>query len=437
MKSLLKSIFFSTLLAFAQSSFSQDLEVSKEYSIIYGSSPNIESSAESIVGVSSFVFDQVNTTIEEVDERGLRFLLRFTNLTFLQLYAGGLAYGTLMHEQFGHKSRANEFGLPLELKYNFPGLGGDFYFPVSQDIPSLQRQLVVGAGFEASSFIAFHATKSMYKNEYSGTYIGWYFMAGKVIEGALTSQMDIVPFLEDPNRYYATNTRLSRNPIPNDPLAYLLALTESYGYFDDFLDSQEPWVQRVDDMTLYTDNTFINDQNERIKKTQLLAAIDPSNLYALYGTFIYLFKGTLFMKPFMPKINGISFMPSVRANYGELGAENYFDLYMKLPKKLFISFNYRSGGNMFHLVRGGGIEFENINIKQLQLGVQFDYWKNQRQGSNNINFLLKNRYTPNEKVSMYASFGYKSEGFLMGKPFQGGFYGYFGIGINMRYMARQ
>ena len=32
----------------------------------------------------------------------------------------------------------------------------------------------------------------------------------------------------------------------------------------------------------------------------------------------------------MFKINTVSFMPSVRATYGELGAENYFDMFFRI-----------------------------------------------------------------------------------------------------------
>ncbi len=412
----------------------QDSLISRYYELSYGTQPNMESAAESIISSSSLVFDLVNAPIEKMQNRPLRFLARLTNYSFLQLYAGGMLYGTVMHEQFGHFSRAREFRLPLELQYNFPGLGGDFLFPVDQKVPALQRQIVVGAGLEATSFLAYRAVQSMYENDYSGSYVGLYLLAGKLIEGALTSQMDISPFLEDANQYYSRNSRLSRNPTPNDPLAYILALTESYGYYDDFIDPESIWVQQFDDMTIYTQNEFIHDQNRRLKRAFLLSALDPALLSFLHGTFAYFVQGSTFIKPLMFRIKDVSFMPSIRANYGELGAENYFDLFLKIPNLPFLNVYYRSGGNMIHKLWGAGLEIKSFRINQLLLNCQLDYWKNERLDNNNFNILMKGRYSFDKNpFSISLALANKSEGLLMGKPYAKGFYGYIGMGVQLQY----
>lgn len=415
--------------------FTQESLIQRYYETSYGTLPNLESGATSVLGLSALAFDQTNYLIEnKVENKLLNIASRIANFTFLQLYLGGLFYGTFLHEQFGHHARASEFGLPLELQYNFPGLGGDFLFPVDYKVPAIKRQIVVAAGFEATSLLSFKALQGLYGRDYSGSYVGLYLLSGKLIEGILTIQNDIQPFLEDANAYYARNKRLMQNPVPNDPLAYLLALTENYGFYDDFIDRESTWVQRLEDMTLYTQNDFIVDQNRRMKTAFLLTALDPALLYFLYGSYKYLVKGDLFIKPFMFRIKGVSFMPSIRANYGELGAENYFDLFFKPNDAPPFNIYYRRGGNLFDKISGFGFEIRKVEYKQFVFEGQLDYWRNGRERTDNFNLYLKGNYAiiP-EKLLLTAGIGYKSKGGLMGKPYRKGLYAYFGLGWNLKY----
>ena len=165
-----------------------------------------------------------------------------------------------------------------------------------------------------------------------------------------------------------------------------MALTESYGYYNSFLNKDSIWVQKLPDIVAYTQNGFIRDQYNRMKTAYLLTALDPANLYFLYANALYLIKGRTFFKPFMFYVKGVSFMPSIRANMAENGIENYYDLFLKIKHLISFSIYYRNGGNMFHHTNGLGVEFRNIKISDmLSLNGQLDYWSNERNKTNNFN----------------------------------------------------
>ncbi|NJN25314.1 MAG: hypothetical protein HC819_04720 [Cyclobacteriaceae bacterium] len=415
----------------------QDSIFTRHYEIQYGTNPNIESGSQSVIGISSLIFDQTSLLIKnKVKSKSANLFARIGNFGLVQFYFGAQLYATIPHEYFGHYLRAREFGVTPKLNLDFPSLGGDNVFIVSQNMPVLQRQMIVAAGPEVTATIAYHATQQLYSAEYSPNYLGNYLLAGKIIDQYIYLQNNVKPFLENPNKYYTQNAEyFSRNPVPNDPVSYVLALTESYGYYDAFLDDNATWVQKLPDMSVYTQNEFINDQYSRMKYAYLLTALDPTNLYFIYGTLLYLVKGQTFYKPFMLTVKNVSFMPSVRANMGENGIENYFDMFFRVKKMPAFSVYYRTGGNMFHQTKGFGTEFRNLILTdRIRINGQFDYWNNERTETNNINIQTGIGLADKSNLfSMNGNIGYKSYGNLMGKPFSEGIYVYFGLGMNLQY----
>jgi|GEM_PF-4048833 len=414
--------------------FGQNSTLRKTYEVYYGTEPNIESGTASIFHLSSLSFDRINRSIEnKVSNKGLQVTARIANYGLAQLYLGGLVYGTFLHEYMGHHARGREFGVNMDLKYNFPGLGGDNIYFTDHHLPAISRQYISAGGPEATNMLAYHATKQLYGGNAVGSYIGNFLLAGKLIDGIFYIEGEIKPFLEDPNRYYRNNASFfSKNPVPNDPLSYVMALTESYGIYDSIIDKDSIWVQRQEDMSVYTDNEFIHDQYDRLQTAFLLAAIDPSLIYFFYGTYAYLVHGKAFIKPFMFNIHAVSFMPSVRAAYGDLGAENYFDVFFKVSGIPPFNVYYRSGGNTFDRLSGGGIEMRQIVIDRFTLDGQIDYWYDGREKANKFNVYSKIAYTfPSSPFSLLVGLGVKSKGGLMGKPYYNGLYGYIGGGLTL------
>jgi hypothetical protein len=435
---------FLLFLFFAWSSdyaIGQDTTLTRHYEIQYGTNPNIESGSQSAIGVSSLIFDQTSKLIKnKVKNRTANFVSRIANFGLVQFYFGAQLYAAIPHEYFGHYSRAREFGVTPKLRFDFPQLGGDDIFFVTHNMPVLERQMIVAAGPEVTATIAYKATQQLYTDEYAPSYIGNYLFGGKIIDHFMYLQNNVKPFLENPNKYYEERPDyFSRNPVPNDPLSYVLALTESYGYYDGFIDKNAIWVQRFADMSVYTQNEFIKDQYQRMKSAYLQTLLDPTNLYFLIGNALYLAKGQTFFKPFMFRMKTVSFMPSVRANMGENGIENYYDLFFKVKNFPAFSVYYRTGGNMFHKTNGIGGEFRNLELTQrLRLNAQFDYWENERTKTNNFN--IATGIALNDKSQLFSisgNIGYKSYGNLMGKQMSEGFYGFVGLGMNLNYKISQ
>jgi hypothetical protein len=433
-----KIVFIAQLATNSLDSFGQDTLATRHYEIQYGTNPNIETGSESAIALSSLLFDKTSQLIKnKVKSKTGNAFARMGNFALVQFYLGAPLYATIPHEYFGHFSRAKEFGYtPSKLELYFPAFGGDITLIQNQNMPVLQRQMIPAAGPEVTATIAYKATQKLYTDEYSPSYMATYLLAGKIIDQYIYLENNVKPFLQNANEYYKKETDyLSKKTVPNDPLAYILALTESYGYYDSFLDRNNNWVQKFPDMTVYTQNEFIKDQYKRMKSAYLQTALDPTNFYYLYANALYLVKGKTFFKPFMFKIKNVSFMPSVRANLGENGIENYYDLFFKVKKAPPFSIYYRTGGNMSHQTKGFGTEFRNLSItNRIRLCGQLDYWNNERTKTNNFNIATGINLTDRKNLfSISGNIGYKSYGNLMGKPFGQGIYGYIGLGMNLKY----
>lgn len=409
--------------------------IKREYIIEYGSLPNIESGAISSIHINSLIFDQINKGIQSNHNK---WWLRTINFCLFQCYLGIPSYATIPHEFFGHHSRAMEFGINPKMTFSFPAIGGDNIFFVNYNTPAIQRQFIVSAGPELTSQIAYGITKDMYADEAVPSYYGWMLLSGKIIDAYLYTQSNLKSFIENPNQYYKENNEyFGVNPVPNDPLSYALALTERYGYYDNFIDKNSIWVQQFTDMSVYK-NDFLQDQFKRMKTTQLLQLFDPTLLFFIYGNYNYLVKGNPFTKALMFNVSGVKFMPSIRANLGELGAENYFDMFFKIKKMPAFNIYYRQGGNLFHEIKGTGIEIRNINLikDKLKLSSQLDYWYNEKELQNGLNVYEDIKAYPTKKWLVKIGIGYKSEGGLMGKPYREGLYGNIGVGLILNYRQK-
>lgn len=406
--------------------------IQRSYTLRYGSLPNIESGAATTIGATSLVFDQVNNLIDK--KANNNFFLRLANFGLVQFYLGITGYAAAPHEYFGHYSRAKEFGITPHYRLDFPSLGGDNVFKVNYNMPVIERQMIVAAGPEFTNQLNYEATQQMYSGQKVPTYYGLYFLAGKLVDGILYVQKDLKTFLDDPNQYYADNAEyFQRNPVPNDPLSYALALTESYGYYDNIIDKNATWVYQPDDASVYV-NDFIKDQYKRMKRAYVLQLFDPALVLGLYGNYNYLVNGKLFTDIPMLRVGDLRLMPSIRANLGELGAENYYDLYFLTPQLRAFNVYYRRGGNMQDDLQGGGINIRNVQLtKGLTAGIQADYWYNGRTNKSNYNVMPQVSARLTKGFAVLGAIGYKTEGGLMGKPYKEGLYGDVGLQFNLNY----
>ena len=424
---LLSTVFLMVFSVLVTKLKAQSDALATAYEIQYGSLPNIESGAKTTIGLHPFLFDHINHCVEESKFNSIAG--RAANFALVQFYLGAHTFGTFPHEYFGHRSRAKEFGINGDLQLAFPAFGGNFDFRVSHATPAIERTLISAAGPESTGMIAYEAIKRIYSGNSVPHYLGNFLLGGKIIDGYIYIQNDFQSFIDDPNQYMIDNAEyFEENAVPNDPTAYALALTESYGFYDSFITESATWIYRPEDMEVYL-NAFIRDQYYRMEKAYLLTLLDPVDLYFLIFNCNYIIKGERNGSPFMFSIDQVQFMPSIRANLEELGAENYYDLFFKIPRFPAFNIYYRNGGNQIYQVNGGGVEIRQLTSSSNRWSFEFqaDSWSDERRSKGLFNAMQTARWYPRDRSGFLASIGFKSEGGLMGKPYKSGVYGSAGL----------
>jgi hypothetical protein len=400
------------------------------YEIAWGGVSNIEAGAMTASSLSSIVFDQVSLVIE--GSRVDHWAMRTANFLVLQLYLGGLGYGTFAHEFFGHFGHAIQDGLHPSLHLNFPSFGGTTQFTITYRTPALTRQVNASSGPEVTETEAYEATQAMYSGHPVGSYIGLELVGGHLIDSFIYWLDDLQPFVHDPVGYFANvKSQHPLGPVLNDPTAWALALTERYGGYQKVIPPGATWVYVPANPKLYV-NDFVRDQSNRVKLAYILQLCDPTMLNGLYGIGRYLVTGEPFYRPIMLGVPKFRVAPAIRANLGYLGAENYFDLFATGSDIPPFSVYFRTGGNMVHKQHGGGGEVREIHIgNRVDLGGALDVWYDElnRKVGGSLEPKVTVRFSP--QVGVSAALGYKSLGGLMGKPTEAGFYGYEALSVTL------
>jgi hypothetical protein len=403
------------------------------YTFQYGSNPNMESGVRSSYALSNLIFDQTNLLIKKTQPKSV--LLRALNVGIIQLFLGKELYGFAPHEYFGHVKRLEEFNLPQDgFELRFPDVGGFTKFKLSYSVAPEKRLLVSAAGPEVSSLMAYQAVKDLYSGNYVATHLGNNIFFNK-LGNYVYYKSDFPAFFNNPQRYVdaiKSSPHYQTNPEPGDFGMYAFTLTESYGYYDSFIKRDAVALDFPENAALLN-NVFIKDQNRRMNNSMLLSLADLTILQFLIGNYQYIVKGKTFYKPFMIDIKGTKLMPSIRSNLGEIGAENYFDLSLVLPNKNSLNIYYRNGGNLIHDIKGFGVSFNRLNKDNIKLHTESDYWFNERKNAHNFNLSCGLQVKLTQQTQLVGTVGYKTEGNLMGKPFNKGVYVFGGLGISLDY----
>ena len=254
----------------------------RSYESLLGSLPNIESGAKSTIGLTSLTFDQINYALQQ--SRYNNIVTRSLNFLGVQFYLGAFAYGTLPHEYFGHYSRAQEFDVqPDGYEIFFPSFGGNVPFSMTYATDVVHRQMIAAAGPELTTQVAYEATKALYSGEMVSSYYGMYLLGGKLVDSYIYARNDLDAFVDDPAQYLRdAEDYFAEYNVPNDPVSYLLALVEQYGYYDELINPEDTWATFPADPSVLI-NDFVRDQSDRIRRAYLFQLLDPANLYALYA----------------------------------------------------------------------------------------------------------------------------------------------------------
>ena len=177
---------------------------------------------------------------------------------------------------------------------------------------------------------------------------------------------------------------------------------------------------------------------ENLKLGAIWNIIDPTLWIAGYHGLKYIVNGERISKIPMFKLGETYFMPATRFSLTPIGYEYYFDL-MILDNKTLYSTYFRKGRGGEDFYYGSGIGIDNIILfENLSIGINTDIWKqiiiettaeyyDERKEilAGNLNFDCK--FIPLNNFGITLSIGYKEKGYLIGRPYEKGAYGYAGI----------
>jgi len=299
------------------------------------------------------------------------------------------------HEVFGHGAVARELGGYAE--YRFYWLGnwrGKFWSSGISHTEDTRLFLTTG-GSEANQVLGYESQKYLYTKDH-------------------VTADDL--FLVLPKL---------------DFLAYLLVTVNPHGDYSKFVsDSYDPpmIVKRLTQKYYGANYTKAQVMGvyDQMLASSYFSLFDFSVVTGLYSIFAY-----TFYDKYEYTIPGFDFgrirmIPGTRFTYTPLGPDSYLDFYFKqrdIPDPpLFICY-LRSGEFAGNGSFGTGFEF--YNLKKIIDGISVDFWR-QPDGSG-FSLEMTNKIKMNQQLSFLLNTNYKTEGYLMGKPFGRGFRAFGGV----------
>jgi hypothetical protein len=184
--------------------------------------------------------------------------------------------------------------------------------------------------------------------------------------------------------------------------------------------------------TLYAGTGAVLSTDDLVR-CSLVNLLDPFQYFAIAAYFYsYLYQGEEEFTLPMFDLWGIHYLPAFHLILTPFGPEFYLDNYFTIDKILL--YNYlRYGFPVFYSFYGIGFQIQNICITEFfHLNARIDVWNqpgfNYGSGSNLINssggwgFAVTTGavFSFSEKAAVTAEIGYKTDGFLPGKPLNNG-----------------
>ena len=310
----------------------------------------------------------------------------------------------VQHEVFGHGARVREFrGEASYTLYHPWSRKRAFTSFRLQDITISDLIQVTGGGIESNQVMAWEMERRMYGENPLHCY-DWLIFAinryvvNQYINSTPDPQLHPQAFSEEYND-------------GGDIAAYLAEMNYKYhGHYGVHPEEADP---------------LLADNYQRIKKEAIWNLLDPALWLGVYyyGRYILTGKEKLTL-PMLP-LWGIRLMGGTRYNLTPIGAERYLDLYIKKGRHLF-NFYLRKGSFEEKGWYGWGCGADRLwRYNNSHLGLRLDWWDQLKTGiGGNLEGELHHYLTP--EVGIILQGGYKTEGYLMGKPAAPGIYTFFG-----------
>jgi len=298
--------------------------------------------------------------------------------------------GVFQHEVFGHGARAREFGWKItNYKVNFDGTGSTGYLlPLSSHYQ--QRVAMALGGIQATEVLSYKVKESFLDSRninpvYGAAYIN---SAGDQL-------------------FYVLNTKY--NGKSHDINNYIYNMNIMYG------------------------KNYIT--KSKIKQRTKISFLDPFLWFSAYA----LATGEDFEYP-MLNIGEVGYLPGFRAIFTPYGIENELRNYVRTPKTP-VQINLSQGKHKTGTSRKVEIIVDKLfSTDKIDFGVDLAVWKQPKLlVADVIKAPNKNGYMAEAKASIklsdvssaYGAIGYKTSGFMMGRPLKSSTMVRVGVGFDL------
>lgn len=324
-----------------------------------------------------------------------------------------------IHEVFGHGARGQEFGAPPSPSFYLPGIYCKLLTPgersdctaysgVSEGSGLVDRDLGITAGGIESNMAQ-----------------AWWLNARTMQRDGWIRHGELLAYMIAKGSYFGTFT--------GSELASGQGLRASndVGHYVGLLQDRFNAWRPEDRHRVAT----------RLQAGYLWNLADPMLLYAAYGTIVEsLYRGKREMRVPLPKMGDVAFLPSPRFNLSPFGGEHYLDAFFS-RRGVLADVYARTVSSGLASATGFGVRTLGFKATdRVELGGELDVWsqpeilpgvreiydRDQRAGIN-MGGLATVRVI--DRLGITAKLAYKTPGYVMAQPLEGGLYGYAGISI--------
>jgi hypothetical protein len=384
------------------------------------------------VGHLLFEYEQALPRFAEIDEatalgKTAAVAGRALKLTLLD-YPLASTQAVVVHEVFGHGSRARELGASPTYTFRLPEpyaailspgdpdgrVGGEYhdvYLPPVQDL--VVRLGGVESGYLMAWWIDAEATAAR----------GWIRHDDLLVYASAK-----VVYMHD--LFGSSLERAGASATDSDMAAYVTDLQARFG--------RETPADRV---------AMVH----KLRAAYIWNLADPTLLYAAYGTAVdSLWNGRRYSRLPLPTVAGTDVYVVPRFGFSPFGAEHYVDVFASRAGVLVDVYG-RAGSSGLASYTGGGVRVLGWRpVRAVSLGGEVDVWNQPAvlpggagggigelgtpaprptNDSPGVNAGVFARLAVLGKIGVTGKIAYKTSGYLMGEPVGDGVYGYVGLSV--------
>jgi hypothetical protein len=182
----------------------------------------------------------------------------------------------------------------------------------------------------------------------------------------------------------------------------------------------EYYIYQINQAHGYTDPAGYPFKSSMLRNADWWNLIDPFLFYSLVSVYWYVWSGEQQLDMWLPEIRGVRFLPSIYVNTAYFGLDSYFFLKGILQDDFFYQVYVRWGDGIFYSIYdtlGFGLKVSMLDPDAVFQGCTFDCWIQPVRGNVSPGFSASvdiNPHAYGNHIKLGA--GFKTEGYLMGRP---------------------